>query len=122
MMRRSRAAAALESRTMAATSAAIKVGKFEREREGGRETGLAPAHREEKGFFVLRRERTRRWRQRRRRAAKVKGMKSARIFFLRRRRRRVAKVCCHRACDRDRPRPPARPPGVTIKNPKMPPA
>ena len=37
MMRRSRAAAALESRTMAATSAAIKVGKFERERERERE-------------------------------------------------------------------------------------
>ena len=44
MMRRARrGSTALVSRTMAATSAAIKVGKFERERE--RETGLAPAQR-----------------------------------------------------------------------------
>ena len=105
MMRRSRAAAALESRTMAATSAAIKVGKFERERERAdwhQLRGLLCSKKGEDANDVGDDGEEEP-------AAKVKGMKSARIFFLRRRRRRrVAIVCCHRACDRDRPRPPAR--------------
>ena len=46
-------AAALGSGTMAATSAAIKVGKLEREKG----KGLAPARRMEEALFVLRRRR-----------------------------------------------------------------